>query len=331
MSKQAHPGEDSQPATGDARLTAERVHAPVLLDEALAGLAVKADGYYLDATFGRGGHSGAILMRLGTHGRLCAVDRDHQAVAAAQAAFGRDSRVHIAHGPFSELRRLAPAEWAQRRFDGILFDLGVSSPQLDDPGRGFSFLRDGPLDMRMDTTRGESAAQWLSHVSERELVRVLRELGEERFAGRIARRIVGERRQSPLLRTGQLAELIAGAVPRREDNKHPATRSFQAIRMHINRELEELAAGLEASLELLAPGGRLCAISFHSLEDRAVKQFMRRHATVDPVYAGLPHVPAHAQPVLRLVGKAIKPGEAELAANPRARSATLRVAERLAA
>ncbi len=306
-------------------------HAPVLLEEALAGLQVKADGYYLDATFGRGGHAGAVLKMLGAQGRLCAVDRDAEAVAAARLALGGDARAHVVHGPFSELHQLVPAEWAQRGFDGILFDLGVSSPQLDNAARGFSFLRDGPLDMRMDDTQGESAAQWLARVPERELVRVLRELGEERFAGRIARTVVERRREAPILRTGELAQLIAGAVPRRDENKHPATRSFQAIRMYINRELQELSAGLEAALALLAAGGRLCAISFHSLEDRAVKRFMRRHASVDPVYAGLPHIPPQAQPQLRLVGKAIRASEAELAANPRARSATLRVAERLAA
>ncbi len=306
-------------------------HSPVLLAEALAGLQIKADGYYLDATFGRGGHAGAILMRLGAQGRLCAVDRDAEAVQAARARLGGDARVVVAHGRFGELRRWVPQEWARRGFDGVLFDLGVSSPQLDDPARGFSFLRDGPLDMRMDPTQGISAAQWLEKVPERELVRVLRELGEERFAGRIARALVERRREAPVRRTVELAELVAAAVPRREESKHPATRTFQAIRMHINGELDELAQGLDAALQLLAPSGRLCAISFHSLEDRAVKQFMRRHATVDPVYAGLPQVPPSARPKLRLVGKAIRPSEQEIAGNPRARSATLRVAERLAA
>jgi 16S rRNA (cytosine1402-N4)-methyltransferase len=304
-------------------------HTPVLLDEALAGLQMKADGYYLDATFGRGGHAGAILMKLGADGRLCAVDRDPQALAAARLRFGADERVRFVHGSFGRLEQLAPAEWASRGFDGILFDLGVSSPQLDDPARGFSFLHDGPLDMRMDPTQGKSAAQWLAQAPETELARVIGALGEERFARRIARAIVVRRQETPLLRTTDLADIIAAAVPTRESNKHPATRTFQAIRMHINSELEELQSGLEAALGLLAGGGRLCVISFHSLEDRSVKQFMRRHASVEPVYAGLPQIPWHAQPRLRLVGKAFRASARELAANPRARSATLRVAEKI--
>jgi 16S rRNA (cytosine1402-N4)-methyltransferase len=326
VSKQTQRDSDSPPPDHGSG-----VHAPVLLEEALAGLQVKADGYYLDATFGRGGHAGEILKRLGAQGRLCAVDRDPHAVSAARAGFGRDERVHIVHGRFGQLRQLVPAEWAQRGFDGVLFDLGVSSPQLDRAERGFSFLRDGPLDMRMDTTQGESAAQWLARVSERDLVKVLRELGEEKFSGRIARVIVERRQVEPIERTGDLADLIFRAVPKRDPHRHPATKSFQAIRMYVNRELDELASGLEAALELLTAGGRLCVISFHSLEDRAVKQFMRRHSTVDPVYAGLPHIPAHVMPKMRLAGKAVRAGEAELEANPRARSATLRVAEKVAA
>jgi 16S rRNA (cytosine1402-N4)-methyltransferase len=304
-------------------------HAPVLLDEALVGLAVRPDGFYLDATFGRGGHARAILMKLGPTGRLCAVDRDPEAVASAQQALGSDPRVQIIHGNFRDIADLLPRTWVERGFDGILFDLGVSSPQLDSPGRGFSFMQDGPLDMRMDPESGESAARWLARVDQDELARVLRELGEERFARRIARAIVARRSQAPITRTGDLAAIVAEAVPTREPGKHPATRSFQAIRMHVNAELESLAAALASSLRLLAPHGRLVVISFHSLEDRAVKLFMRRHATVDPVYAGLPEVPARARPVLRIVGKAVRPGESAVAANPRARSAVLRVAERL--
>ena len=302
----------------------------MLLDEALASLAVRPDGYYLDATYGRGGHARAILMKLGASGRLCTVDRDPEAVASAQEAFGHDPRVHIAQGSFGELPALVPRTWVERGLDGILFDLGVSSPQLDSPQRGFSFMQDGPLDMRMDPSSGESAAQWLARVGEAELCRVIRELGEERFARRIARTIIARRHESPITRTGDLAAIITGAVPTREPGKHPATRTFQAIRMHINQELESLSRALRASLGLLAAHGRLVVISFHSLEDRAVKLFMRRHATVAPVFAGLPDIPAHARPSLRIVGKAVKPSAAEVTANPRARSAVLRVAERIA-
>lgn len=304
-------------------------HTPVLLDEALAGLRVKADGYYLDATLGRGGHAGAILMRLGGSGRLCAVDRDPAAVSAARAEWGNDARFSIAHGSFGDLAQLVPAEWSRRGFDGVLFDLGVSSPQLDDATRGFSFMQDGPLDMRMDPTQGPSAAEWLAQVAERELADVLHALGEERFARRVARAIVERRAQAPIARTADLADIVARAVRTREAGKHPATRSFQAIRMRVNRELEELERGLAASLGLLAAAGRLCVIAFHSLEDRAVKRFMRTQASVDPVYAGLPQIPPSVRPKLRIVGKAVRASEAEVRANPRARSATLRVAEKI--
>jgi 16S rRNA (cytosine1402-N4)-methyltransferase len=304
-------------------------HTPVLLEEALAGLGVKADGYYLDATFGRGGHAGAILMQLSGSGRLFAVDRDPAAVSAARARWADDARFSIAHGSFGDLARLVPAEFARRGFDGVLLDLGVSSPQLDDPARGFSFQQDGPLDMRMDTTRGMTAAEWLAQVPERELADVLHELGEERFSRRIARALVERRVERPITRTLELAEIVARAVRTREPGKHPATRAFQAIRMRVNQELEELERGLTASLDLLAHAGRLCVIAFHSLEDRAVKRFVRAHATVDPVYAGLPQIPASARPALRIVGKAQRAAEDEVRANPRARSATLRVAERI--
>ncbi len=306
-------------------------HTPVLLAEALEGLEVKADGYYLDATFGRGGHAGAILMRLGASGRLLAVDRDPAAVEAARARFGSDPRFAVAHGAFGDLARLTPQAFAQRGFDGALFDLGVSSPQLDDPGRGFSFSEDGPLDMRMDPSRGESAAQWLARVPERELADVIFELGEERFARRVARAIVERRAVAPITRTADLAAVVMGAVRTREPGKHPATRTFQAIRMRVNQELDELGRGLAAAHDLLAGSGRLCVISFHSLEDRAVKRFMRERASVDPVYAGLPVIPESARPTLRLVGRARRASEAEVRANPRARSATLRVAQKLAA
>jgi 16S rRNA (cytosine1402-N4)-methyltransferase len=270
-------------------------------------------------------------MKLGPSGRLLIVDRDPEAIASARQQFSNDPRVQIAHGGFGALAAHVPAEWRAGGCDGILFDLGVSSPQLDDATRGFSFMRDGPLDMRMDPRSGASAAEWLAHVRENELARVLHELGEERFARRIARAIVARREQAPFARTADLAEVVASAVRTREPGKHPATRTFQAIRMHINRELEEIEQGLAASLELLAPLGRLCVISFHSLEDRLVKRFFRRHASVDPVYAGLPDVPPGARPKLRLVGKAQKPSAHEAALNPRARSARLRIAERLAA
>lgn len=306
-------------------------HAPVLLGEALEALAVRAAGRYLDATLGRGGHTAAILERLGEAGRLLAVDRDPDAIRAGQRRFAGDERVSIARGNFAELGRIASEAGFAAGFDGVLLDLGVSSPQLNDPARGFSFLRDGPLDMRMDPERGMSAAEWLADVSERELAKVLFEFGEERHARRIARVLVSARSEAAIVTTGRLAELIAAAVPGREPGKHPATRSFQAIRIFINDELGALDAALEQSLALLAPGGRLCVISFHSLEDRRVKRFIRDHSQVAEPWRGLPEMPAHARPLLRPVGKAVRAGAAEVAANPRARSAVLRAAERLAA
>jgi 16S rRNA (cytosine1402-N4)-methyltransferase len=306
-------------------------HAPVLLGEALEALAVRAAGRYLDATLGRGGHAAAILERLGEAGRLLAVDRDPEAIRAGQRRFAGDERVSMVRGNFAELGRIASEAGFDAGFDGVLLDLGVSSPQLDDPARGFSFLRDGPLDMRMDPEHGVSAAEWLADVPERELAWVLFEYGEERHSRRIARALVKARDEAPIATTGRLAELIAAAVPGREPGKHPATRSFQAIRIFINDELGALEAALEQSLELLAPGGRLCVISFHSLEDRRVKRFIRHHSQVAEPWRGLPEIPAHAQPLLRPVGKAVRAGADELAANPRARSAVLRAAERLAA
>ena len=306
-------------------------HAPVLLEEALEGLAIRAAGHYLDATLGRGGHAAAILERLGGAGRLLVVDRDPEAIRAGERRFFGDRRVSIVRGNFSELERIAREAGFEAGFDGMLLDVGVSSPQLDDPARGFSFMREGPLDMRMDPDSGSSAAQWLAHATERDIVRVLRDYGEERHARRIARAIVAAREAEPIETTRRLAEVIAGAVPGREPGKHPATRSFQAIRIFINDELAELDAALEASLVLLKPGGRLCVISFHSLEDRWVKRFMRRQAETTEPWRGLPEVPAHARPKMALVGKARRAGEAEVAANPRARSAVLRAAERVAA
>jgi len=303
-------------------------HLPVLHEEVLEALAVRADGVYLDATFGRGGHAASILERLGSEGKLIVLDRDPEAIEIAKKRYGKDPRVTIIRGSFEMLGELA-REHGVAELDGLLFDLGVSSPQLDDPRRGFSFQADGPLDMRMDNESGLTAAEWLARASERDIADVLWRYGEERHSRRIARAIVRARARQPLERTSELAELISAAMPRPHGRKHPATRSFQAIRIFLNRELQALESALEVSLGLLRSGGRLCVISFHSLEDRIVKRFMRNHSRPDPAYAGLPQIPAHAMPLMRLVGRAVTAGEAELAANPRARSASLRVAEKL--
>ncbi len=307
-------------------------HTPVLLPEVLAALNVRAGGVYLDATFGRGGHAGAILEKLTLNGRLLCLDRDSVAIAEARTRFASDPRVAIFLAPFSALGACADRVRPGLKFDGILFDLGVSSPQLDDPSRGFSFIKDGPLDMRMSKGEGLSAADVVNGASEAELIRIFREFGEERYATRIARAIVTDRALRPFERTSQLAGLIerVARAPRgAARTKHPATRVFQALRIHVNRELDELQAALEVALERLEPQGRLAVISFHSLEDRMVKQFMRRHSLADPMYAGLPEIPAHARPKLKLVGKSISPPAEETELNPRARSARLRVAERL--
>jgi 16S rRNA (cytosine1402-N4)-methyltransferase len=311
-------------------------HAPVLLAEVLAALQVHEGGRYLDATFGRGGHTAAILERTGRDGRVVAIDRDPQAIAAGHARFGTngslaEGRLTLVNSPFSRLAQIAADLGLVGGFDGVLLDLGVSSPQLDDAARGFSFAQDGPLDMRMNNSGGVTAADWLSKVPERELARVIREFGEERFARRIAHAIVQARAEQPLTRTLQLTEIVARAVPTREPGKHPATRTFQAIRILINQEFDEISSALDGALLALAPGGRVCAISFHSLEDGIVKRFIQKHSQEDPVYAGLPVVPAHARPKLRRIGRSVHPSAQEVGSNPRARSAIMRVAEKVAA
>ena len=305
-------------------------HAAVLVDEVHAALDLRAGGYYVDATFGRGGHTARILEAVGGEGRVLALDRDPQAVAAGRQRFANDLRLSLQHAPFSQLAVLVPAHASGHPCAGVLFDLGVSSPQLDEPERGFSFRSDGPLDMRMDPTRGEPVAAWLARAGVDEMREVIATLGEERFARRVAQAIATARERTPITRTAQLAELVARAVRTREPGKNPATRTFQALRMFINDELGQLQAGLAAAFEVLAPGGRLAVISFHSLEDRAVKQFMARHSSADPALAHLPVLPPSAQPRMRLVGRKQRPSQAEVARNPRARSALLRVAEKLA-
>jgi 16S rRNA (cytosine1402-N4)-methyltransferase len=312
-----------------AHLTAQDgqgLHLPVMFEQVMDGLRVLQEGAYLDGTFGRGGHARGVLQRLGAGGRLLLMDKDPEAIRVAEREFGVDARVAIHRGSFIDL-----ASWseAQRGLDGVLFDLGVSSPQLDVAERGFSFGKDGPLDMRMDFESGESAAEWLARAGEREIADVLWTYGEEKQSRRIARTIVARRADTPLLRTAQLADLIASVVPRGAQKIHPATRSFQAIRIFINRELDDLERGLDAALAALRPGGRLAIISFHSLEDRIVKQFMNRHAKAPPANRRMP-IEIAFTPTLKLIGDAQKATEAETAANPRARSAVLRVAEKLA-
>ncbi|WP_374318832.1 16S rRNA (cytosine(1402)-N(4))-methyltransferase RsmH [Pseudoxanthomonas kaohsiungensis] len=310
-----HPADPSAPAA----------HLPVLYAQVMDGLRVVEDGRYLDGTFGRGGHARGVLERLGPGGRLLLMDKDPEAIAEAERTFGGDARVSIRRGSFASL-----GGWEQARgLDGVLFDLGVSSPQLDVAERGFSFGKDGPLDMRMDPESGESAAQWLARADEREIADVLWTYGEEKQSRRIARAIVARRAQQPLARTAELAELINSVVPRGKDKSNPATRSFQAIRIHINRELADLEAGLDAALAALRPGGRLAVISFHSLEDRIVKQFIARHAKAPPANRRLPVAQAFVPVLADMGGGAIRAEAAELAANPRARSAVLRVAEKL--
>ena len=304
-------------------------HRPVLLARVLEALRVKPDGIYIDGTFGRGGHAAALLGKLGPEGSLLAFDKDPDALAYAASRFSAEARLLMREGSFGNLATEVSALGWQGRVDGIMFDLGVSSPQLDDADRGFSFQQAGPLDMRMNPQAGISAAEWLAQAPEREIADVLWKYGEERFSRRIARAVVNRRDESPITTTLQLAELIAAAAPSRERHKHPATRSFQAIRIFINRELEDLEAALPQAVEALAPGGRLAVISFHSLEDRIVKRFIRDQHRGPQLPPDLPVIPEAYASKLRPVGKQIRASEAEIAANPRARSAVLRVAERV--
>lgn len=305
-------------------------HLPVLLNETIAALSIKADGKYLDATFGRGGHSKAILARLSENGRLLGLDRDPQAIATGQALAQADKRFSIEHCEFSQLASAVHARLWQNQLDGILMDIGVSSPQLDDASRGFSFMNDGPLDMRMNPEKGMSAAEWLATAEMDEIANVIKTLGEERYGKRIARAIVASRDETPLTTTKQLADLVDKASPSREKHKHPATRTFQAIRIHINNELDELTTALEQALDVLAVGGRLAVISFHSLEDRIVKRFFRDQARGDDLPAHFPVTADQLNQRVKIIGKAIKASNEEVKLNPRARSAVLRVAEKLA-
>ncbi len=308
-------------------MTAGGTHVTVLLDEAVESLAIKSDGVYMDATFGRGGHSRRILSSLGAAGRLVALDRDLQAIAAGAAI--NDSRFQLVHRAFGEIAEAA-RDVSLTGVDGVLFDVGVSSPQIDEGERGFSFRHDAPLDMRMDTTQGETAAEWLARAEIRDITEVIRNYGEERFAFQIAKKVVAARVEQPIVTTAQFAALVRETVRTREPGQDPATRSFQALRIHINQELRQLEVALPQALELLNPGGRLVVISFHSLEDRIVKNFMREQSTADHLPKGLPlRADQLPKPRLRLVGKAVKPSAAEVAANPRARSAVMRVAEKL--
>lgn len=312
-------------------MTEQFSHISVLLQEAVDGLAIKANGTYVDCTFGRGGHSGLILSELGDEGRLFAIDRDLTAIEAAKK-FQHDPRFTIEHEGFSALKEIAQKHKIEKKVDGVLLDLGVSSPQLDDAERGFSFMKDGPLDMRMDTSRGQTAAQWIAEADVEDISWVLKTFGEERHAWRIANAIVEARAETPIERTGQLANIIKTAAPQREIKKHPATRSFQAIRIYINSELEQIEKVLVAALDVLAVGGRLVVISFHSLEDRLVKQFMKKHSQGKVVPRGMPISESELQKgkKLTLVGRKAKPSKNEVESNTRSRSSVLRVAQRLA-
>ena len=305
-------------------------HHPVLLEEALEALNIEENGIYIDGTFGRGGHAREILNRLGQNGQLIAIDKDPEAIRNAREQFKTDPRFSIERGSFAMLEQLVDHRGLLNKVNGLLLDLGVSSPQLDDPQRGFSFLKEGPLDMRMDTESGVSAKEWLATASEDEISRVLKTFGEERFHRRIARAITGTREESPIQTTNQLAEIVFKAIPRHEKHKHPATRTFQAIRIFINHELEDVSRCLQQVINVLAVGGRMVVISFHSLEDRIVKRFIRDQSRGKPFPPDLPVRAEELQCKLKPIGKAIRPGKEEVARNPRARSAVMRIAERVA-
>ncbi len=304
-------------------------HTPVLLHEVLQGLNIQPDGCYVDCTFGRGGHSKMILQQLDNRGRVFAIDRDPHAIESLDEQLRNDPRFRLFHGRFSTLRELAVETGITGKVNGLLFDLGVSSPQLDDAERGFSFGKDAPLDMRMDNSGGQTAAEWLGSAKEAEIAEVIREYGEEKFARRIARAIVHSRAEQKIETTSQLSTLVAAVIPVHEKDKHPATRTFQAIRIFINQELEELRNVLVQTLDVLAGGGRLLVISFHSLEDRIVKRFMRDESRGDKYPPEIPVTQDQMKPALKIINKVIYPAPEEIARNPRARSAVLRIAERV--
>ena len=311
-------------------MVAKSSHETVLMQEAVDALVVSDNGVYVDATFGRGGHSRAILERLGSNGRLVVFDKDPEAISVAKEIQETDGRLELAHAPFSELEEWMVAKELSGCVDGILFDLGVSSPQLDVAERGFSFLRDGPLDMRMNPGVGVSAAEWVNSAAEKDIADVLYQYGEERHSRRMARRIILERAEKPISTTGELAEIIKQANPAWERDKHPATRAFQGIRIFINDELSELDKGLEQALAVLKVGGRLVVISFHSLEDRIVKRFISTQAKGDNFPRGLPVSQDLLNPRLKAIGKRVKASSVEVEKNPRARSAVMRIAEKIA-
>lgn len=306
------------------------IHKPVLLEETLTALNIKSDGCYVDGTFGRGGHSQVILEKLGEHGKLLAFDKDPQAIKQALTFAANDSRLEVKQGSFTQLKETIEDLGWKGQVDGVFLDLGVSSPQLDDAQRGFSFRLDGPLDMRMDTESGMSAAQWLASADEKDIMHVLFDYGEERFARRIASAIVAARQERPINTTKQLASIVAAANPSHEKGKNPATRSFQAIRIFINHELDDLKICLAQAIDILAPNGRLVVISFHSLEDRIVKRFIREKCKGDDFPVDLPVTHEQLNQSMKMVGKTVKASKNELDENPRARSAVMRIAERLA-
>ena len=305
-------------------------HVTVLLQEAVESLVTDTDGFYIDGTFGRGGHSDLILGGLSEGGRLLAIDKDEQAVAIGSLRFSDDPRFEIIHGSFASLGAWLEERGQTGKVTGLLLDLGVSSPQLDQPERGFSFLHDGPLDMRMNESSGPTAADWINTAAEEDIIWVLKEYGEERFARRMAKAILFEREKEPIVTTARLAKIIAEANPAWEKGKHPATRAFQAIRIHINRELQDLDEVLEQALDILTVGGRLVVISFHSLEDRRVKRFINHHEKGDVLPMGVPVTDDQLNKRLRRLSKAVKANQVELQRNPRARSAVMRVAEKIA-